>query len=160
MGMPTSEALPVARSGEPRTRTALLLESIAPRHQIAVLQRSRTCVWRTTDFPRISNSPHTPLAMVAEVVLSVMGNRSDRRFLNLSCARALEAVWLTRRRRADFHQGRERKIQLRKQAEHMAATGFTLHPTIAFRSGLGPCKAQRSPSFLVGVRAGVTGLAL
>src|ERR1019366_7243017 len=42
MGMPTSEALPVARSGEPQTRTALLLESIALRHQIAVLQRSRT----------------------------------------------------------------------------------------------------------------------
>ena len=39
--MPTSEAVPVARS-EPRTRTALLLESIALRHQIAVLERSRT----------------------------------------------------------------------------------------------------------------------
>jgi hypothetical protein len=24
----------------------------------------------------------------------------------------------------------------------MAATGFTFHPTIAFRSGLGPYKAQ------------------
>ncbi len=41
MGMPTSGALPVAR-GDPRTHTALLLESIALRHQIAVLQRSRT----------------------------------------------------------------------------------------------------------------------
>jgi len=51
-------------------------------------------------------------------------------------------------------------MKLLKQAEYMAATGFTLHPTIAFRSGLGPYKAQRSPSFLVGVRAGVTGLAL
>ena len=30
--------------------------------------------------------------MVAEVVLSVMGNRSDRRFPNLSCRWALEAV--------------------------------------------------------------------
>src|SRR5260370_41026105 len=37
----TSGAVPVARS-EPRTRTALLLESIALRHQIAVLERSRT----------------------------------------------------------------------------------------------------------------------
>jgi len=46
--------------------------------------------------------------MVAEVVLSVMGNRSDRRFPNLCCAWALEAVELTRRRRADFHQGPER----------------------------------------------------
>jgi len=36
-----SGAVSVARS-EPRTRTSLLLESIALRHQIAVLQRSRT----------------------------------------------------------------------------------------------------------------------
>ena len=41
MAMPTSGAVPVARS-EPRTRTALVLESIALRHQIAVLERSRT----------------------------------------------------------------------------------------------------------------------
>jgi hypothetical protein len=27
-----------------------------------------------------------------------------------------------------------------KQAEYMAATAFTLRQTIAFRSGLGPCK--------------------
>jgi hypothetical protein len=39
MAMPTSGTAPVARS-EPRTRTALLLESIALRHQIAVLERS------------------------------------------------------------------------------------------------------------------------
>jgi hypothetical protein len=42
MGMPTSESSPMARSGEPRTRTSLLLESIALRHQIAVLERSGT----------------------------------------------------------------------------------------------------------------------
>src|ERR1700688_350815 len=41
MAMPTSGAVPVARS-EFRTRTALLLGSIALRHQIAVLERSRT----------------------------------------------------------------------------------------------------------------------
>src|ERR1700722_4163784 len=41
MATPTSEAVPVARN-EPRTRTALLLEAIALRHQIAVLERSRT----------------------------------------------------------------------------------------------------------------------
>jgi hypothetical protein len=87
--------------------------------------------------------------MVAEVVLSVMGNRSDRRFPNLSCAWALEAVELTRRRRADFHQGQERKMKLLKQAEYMAATGFTFHPTIAFRSGLGPYKAQSREFTLV-----------
>ena len=38
MAKPTSGAVPVARS-EPRTRTALLLEAIALRHQIAVLAR-------------------------------------------------------------------------------------------------------------------------
>jgi hypothetical protein len=41
MAKPKSGAVSVARS-EPRTRTSLLLESIALRHQIAVLQRSRT----------------------------------------------------------------------------------------------------------------------
>ncbi|MGD0291945.1 MAG: helix-turn-helix domain-containing protein [Candidatus Binataceae bacterium] len=41
MAMPTNAALPFARGG-PRTRTALLFESIALRHQIAVLERSRT----------------------------------------------------------------------------------------------------------------------
>jgi hypothetical protein len=40
MGMPTSESILLARS-EPRTRTALLLEAIALRHQIVVLERSR-----------------------------------------------------------------------------------------------------------------------
>ena len=40
--MPTSRAISVARSG-PRARTSLLLESIALRHQIAVLERGRTC---------------------------------------------------------------------------------------------------------------------
>ena len=42
METPTVEARRVDRSGEPRTLTALWLESIALRHQIAVLQRSRT----------------------------------------------------------------------------------------------------------------------
>jgi putative transposase len=41
MAMPTNAALPPAR-GEPRTRTALVLESFALRHQIAVLERSGT----------------------------------------------------------------------------------------------------------------------
>src|ERR1700690_2229811 len=49
MTMPTSGGVPVARS-KPRTRTALLLESIALRHQIAVLKRSRT---RRPRFRRI-----------------------------------------------------------------------------------------------------------
>ena len=89
--------------------------------------------------------------MVAEVVLSVMGNRSDRRFPNLSCAWALEAAEVTRRKRAHFHQGPERTTKLHTEAEYMAATGFTIHPTIVFRSGLGPYKAlARDPSrFLI-----------
>src|SRR5208337_5391251 len=33
-------------------------------------------------------------------------------------------------------------MKLLKEAEYMAATGFTFHPTIAFRSGLGPYKPQ------------------
>ena len=41
MAEPLSGAMPVARS-EPRTLTALWLEAIALRHQIAVLERSRT----------------------------------------------------------------------------------------------------------------------
>ena len=41
MAQPLSRALPVARS-EPRTLAALWLETIALRHQIAVLERSRT----------------------------------------------------------------------------------------------------------------------
>ncbi len=41
MATPTSRAVPVVRN-EPRTRTALVLEAIALRHQIAVLERSRT----------------------------------------------------------------------------------------------------------------------
>jgi hypothetical protein len=41
MAKATNGALPVARS-EPRTRTALLLESIAMRHQIAALERNGT----------------------------------------------------------------------------------------------------------------------
>jgi len=41
MAMATSGAILIARS-EPRTRTALPLEAIALRHQIAVLERNRT----------------------------------------------------------------------------------------------------------------------
>ena len=41
MATPTNAALSLARS-EPRTRTELLLESLALRHQIAVLERSGT----------------------------------------------------------------------------------------------------------------------
>jgi hypothetical protein len=42
VGIATSESFSEAPGDEPRTRTALLLEGIALRHQIAVLERSRT----------------------------------------------------------------------------------------------------------------------
>jgi len=42
VGLPTSESLLEGRSGPSRTRIALLLEAIALRHQIAVLERSGT----------------------------------------------------------------------------------------------------------------------
>jgi putative transposase len=42
MGIPTSESSSETPSSEPRTLTALLLEGIALRHQIAVLERSGT----------------------------------------------------------------------------------------------------------------------
>ena len=45
----TSGAVPVARN-EPRTRTPLVLKTIALRHQIAVLERSGT---RHSSFRRI-----------------------------------------------------------------------------------------------------------
>jgi hypothetical protein len=41
MAMPASESFAEARSGEPLTLTALLLERIALRHKIAVLQAHR-----------------------------------------------------------------------------------------------------------------------
>ena len=53
MATPTSGAVPVVRS-EPRTRTALLLEAIALRHQIAVLERSRS---RRPCFRRFDRLP-------------------------------------------------------------------------------------------------------
>ena len=37
--------------------------------------------------------------MVADLVLSVMGNRSERRFPNLSCRWSLEAAEVTKRAR-------------------------------------------------------------
>jgi len=54
--------------------------------------------------------------MVAEVVSSLMGYRSDRRFANLLCTKALEAAQLIRPRRADFHQGQEHLRKLRFKA--------------------------------------------
>jgi hypothetical protein len=75
--------------------------------------------------------------MVAKVVLSMMGNRSDRRFPHLSCAWPLEAAEMTRRRRADFHHSPERRSKLHTEAEYMAATGFTPIPANALSFGAG-----------------------
>jgi hypothetical protein len=70
------------------------------------------------------------------------GNRSDRRFPNLSCPWALEADELSSRRRANFHQGQEHKIKLPKEAECMVAIGPALNAANASRSGLGPYRGR------------------
>ena len=77
------------------------------------------------------------LALVAEVVLSVMGNRSDRRFANLSNSRALEAVEPIRTRRADFHQGPERRTELLIEAGYTIATGSAFTPANNLARGAG-----------------------
>jgi hypothetical protein len=43
-------------------------------------------------------------------------------------------------------------MKLLKQAEYMAATGFTPHQAITFRSGLGPYKGQRVRTSLRAIR--------
>jgi hypothetical protein len=50
--------------------------------------------------------------MVAGGRLIDDGYRSDRRLPNLICTKAFEAAPLIRRRRADFHQGLERLIDV------------------------------------------------
>ncbi len=47
-------------------------------------------------------------------------------------------------------------MKLLKQAEYMAATGFTAHQPNCFRSGLGPYKAQLSWAKTGGMRADLT----
>jgi len=86
--MPTSGAVPVAGS-EPRTRTALLLEGIALRHQIAVLERSGTCVWRIADSGEIGNSPHTRYLWAT---VRVYGQVSDVGQSRLSPAPSVKAA--------------------------------------------------------------------
>jgi hypothetical protein len=84
--------------------------------------------------------------MVAEVVLSVMGNRSDRRLANLSNWWALEAVEPIRTRRADFHQGPEHQTQLLIEAGYTTATGFAFTPTNGFALGAGSIYASSNSS--------------
>jgi hypothetical protein len=75
--------------------------------------------------------------MVAEVVASVMGNRSDRRLANLSNSQALEAGGTDQARRADFHQDPEGQTKLLTEAEYTTATRFAFRPAngFAFRAG-------------------------
>jgi hypothetical protein len=70
MATPTSGAVPVARN-EPRTRTALLLEAIALRHQIAVLERSRTA-------PRLPSYRSAVLALAVALVAAMARKPADR----------------------------------------------------------------------------------
>jgi hypothetical protein len=81
--------------------------------------------------------------MVAEVVSSMTGDRSDRRFANLICTKALEAAQLIRRKRAELHQGQERSQNLLTKAEYMTATACTSSRQMAIRPGLGPYKVQK-----------------
>lgn len=83
--------------------------------------------------------------MVAEVVSSMTGDRSDRRFTNLICTKALEAAQLIRRKRAELHQGQERSQNLLTKAEYMTATACTSSRQMAIRPGLGPYMVQNSP---------------
>jgi hypothetical protein len=74
-----------------------------------------------------------------------MGYRSDRRFANLLCTKALEAAQLIRPRRADFHQGQEHLRKLRFKAEYMAATDYThLDKRLFARGWVHICKYMRS----------------
>ena len=75
--------------------------------------------------------------MVAEVVLSVMGNRSDRRFANLSNSRALEAVEPIRTRRADFHQGPEHSNKAPYRGRIYDCNRLRLTPTNGLALGAG-----------------------
>jgi hypothetical protein len=72
MPMPKRGAVLVARS-EPRTRTALLLESIALRHQIAVLERCRTC------RPCFRRWDRLPLDLAVAMVAAMARNPDDDR---------------------------------------------------------------------------------
>jgi len=75
--------------------------------------------------------------MVAEVVLSVMSNRSDRRFTNLSNSRALEAVEPIRTRRADFHQGPEHSNKAPYRGRIYDCNRLRPTPTNGFALGAG-----------------------
>jgi hypothetical protein len=76
--------------------------------------------------------------------LSVIGNRSGRPLSKPVLCLGPRGRLLDQEKARGFHQAQERTTKLLKQAEYMAATGLTLHPTIAFRSGLGPYMAQVS----------------
>ena len=81
--------------------------------------------------------------MVAEVVLSMMGNRSDRRFPNLICTKALEAVSADQAKARAFPSGPGALSMLPTKAGYMAATDYTHSRQTPFRSGLGPYMVQK-----------------
>ena len=68
----------------------------------------------------------------------MMGIRSDRRFLNLSCSWALQAFHLTRRR-ADFHRGPERPMKLLNRRIY-GRNRLHSHPANYFSLGAGSHK--------------------
>jgi len=77
MGMPTSESFLVARSGEPRSRTTLLLKSIAVRHQIAELESSG--VGRVVSIPQFGGLHHRYERLAARFVSDCGSSMAERR---------------------------------------------------------------------------------
>jgi hypothetical protein len=89
MPKPRSESFLVAGRGEPRTRTALVLESIALRHQIAVLERSGT---RRPCFRRLESAVlDLVLALVAPMAQQ-LAHRPARDGLALAPRRLVSAL--------------------------------------------------------------------
>src|SRR5262249_45586557 len=74
-----------------------------------------------------------------------MANRSDRRLANLSNPLVLEAVEPIRTRRADFHQGPERRTKLLAEAGYTIATGSVLTPANNFTRGAGSIYVGSNP---------------
>jgi|SRR5271166_502699 len=91
MAMPTSGAVPGARS-ELRTRTALVLESIALRHQIAVLERSRT---RRPCFRRFDRRFWNIAAALVAAMTRKPGDRSGGDRLLLAPQRLLSDLGIS-----------------------------------------------------------------
>ena len=75
----------------------------------------------------------------------LMAHRSDRRPASLSNSLALEAVEPIRTRRADFHQGPERRTALLIEAGYTIATGSAFTPANTLARGAGSIYESSNP---------------